>query len=564
MAVPLSTSTNVSGGGGCTQVTGVAELPLPTSTYVYSDNVVKFTFTNHCEATTETLGQVTLTASLNGVTKNNFLTKGTASGLSDTCSGATLSPNDHCSLYVSVIPTSTGSTLSVEASVPYNSGANTAAVVSSERVLAIPNQTTLHNLTFVNQCDHDVWFEFLNGNGEPASTGVNSPDPMPSTARTPNDYKLSRAVGGVPSVKTLSFSAYENGKITVRRGCTVDPTSHQLICDSATCPTIVNPGNQPTGTCTVSVGPGAPNTAAEAYITNTKASDGVYDVSIINGMNVPMEMKGLGPVSTSDPYFCTAAGAPIQPATSFSPPLGACPWVFTPPNTGIDTTANYTFVSAGADDGCETTAGDCTGTDVCGTAWNSNINTGAGTPINRRCGTFQGFWTVADYIGYNNQLNWGSVDNNLYSVYSIGAQLPAAYGNSTANPGQATNYDLYGCVPTSTNSLNSGYNSGVSRVCGCYDWDQVGSPARTNVVQKCCTSTNTAACTNQSGVVDAPNPLWLSTVFDRIKWLKTGCPTAYSYQFDDKSSQFTCNQSGKFTSYQIVFCPAGKKGDLAT
>lgn len=553
-SVPVTTTTQVlSGGGSCAQVSGLNVLPLPTSTLIYSDNVAKFTFTNNCAAGSQVLGTVNLIAKLNGSVVNQFRTMGSATGLNDTCSGATLAPNAQCSVYVSVIPTAIGATLSLEANVSYANGVNVASAVSSEQVTAIPNQTTKHNLTFVNQCNQPVWIEFLNGNGGAASTGVNSPDPMAGSS--PQAYRVMNSIGDAPTTKTISFIRYENGKIAARTGC----DESNMVCKTASCQTLSGKG-----TCTVGAGPGAPNTAMEAFITNTKNADGVYDVSIINGMNVPAEMKGLGPVSSSDPYHCTAAGAPIQPPSSFTPPLGACPWMFTPPTGGIDATENYVFVSAGSQVACTTSGGQCaqTDADMCGTGWNSDINTGAGTPINRRCGAFQGYWTVADYIGYKLPGQWGA-GYDLYTLYGIGDELDPVthvYGNSTANPGYATYYDLYGCVPTSNDSLDSGYDSGKSRVCGCYDWDQAGSPALTNVVQKCCTSTNTTACTNQTSVVDAPNPLWQSTVFDRINWLKAGCPTAYSYQFDDKASQFTCNQADTFASYQIVFCPAGKTG----
>ena len=250
-----------------------------------------------------------------------------------------------------------------------------------------------------------------------------------------------------------------------------------------------------------------------------------------------------------------SGGGTHSACNKFSPNLGACPWVFTPPNTtSPDQTANFVFVSAGPDTACSTNT-NCSGNPngpICGEAWASNINTGAGTPINRACGTFQGYWALADIIGYSPSGDWGSV--NLYSLYGIGNSLPVAYGTGTY-------FNMYGCLATSNGSLGTGYDGGNSRVCGCYDWNQSGSVALTPVTQACCTPTT---CGNlpppAAQVVDVPNPLWLSTVFDRISWLKTACPTAYSYQFDDKASSFTCNQTGQFTSYQVVFCPAGLTG----
>ncbi len=549
--VAMTSNTITSSTGSCMQLAGVVDLPLPVNTYRYSDNVAKFTFTNHCDATSVPLGTVTVTATQNGTSVNQYVTKGAVSTPYDTCSGQTLAANGSCSVYASVIPTALGAGLSLQASVPYNNGTGIASAITGENVNVIPNQASLHTMMFINQCSYPVWLEFLNGNGNAASTGVLSPDPMPAAARTPQDYLIPAQIGSSPSSKILSTTRYENGKINARTGC-----DSNMVCKTASCQTLAGKG-----TCVVGAGAALPSTAFEAFMTNVKATDGVYDVSMVNGFNVPVEIKGLGPVSTSDPFACTAAGAIIQPATSFATQLGACPWTFTPPNTGVNATENYVFVSSGAEQSCTATGGQCTAPQLCGMGWNNDINTGAGVPINRRCGTFQGYWAVADFIGYSNAGNdWGSIID-LYTHYGMSTHLAAAYGNNKATSMPAAFRDLYGCVPTSNDSLDSGYKSGKSRVCGCYDWNQSGSPAKTAVSQLCCTSTSGGACGAQTGVVDTPNTLWQNNVYDKINYLKAACPTAYSYQFDDKSSSFQCNQSGLFTGYVAIFCPGGKTGN---
>ena len=290
-------------------------MPLPTSTYIYSDNVIQYTFTNHCSSASASLGTISFAGSLDGTPVSSYFTKGSASSVQDSCSNTILAPYGTCTVYVSAIPTSTGSTLSVEASLPYtqSSQTKTAIAVSSEQVSAIPNQTTTHTLTFVNQCTQPIWIEFANGNGQPANTGVYSPDPLAGSA--PSAYLVAAQAGGAPTVKTISVAEYENGKIYARTGC--DPTT--MICATASCEIISG-----TGTCSVGAGAGEPTTAFESYMTGTTGTDGVYDVSLVNGFNIPVEIKGLGPISTGSqasnpnlPYQCTAAGAPIQPATSF-------------------------------------------------------------------------------------------------------------------------------------------------------------------------------------------------------------------------------------------------------
>ena len=533
-----STSTNVvAAGASCVQLAAATPLPLPASTYIYSDNIVRFTFTNHCDATSQTLGNVTLSATLNGVAANSFYTKGTVAGMNDTCSGVTLAANASCQVYVSLLPTQTGQ-VALKASVPYNAGANIAEAITTEQVQAIPNQATDHTIEFVNQCSYPVWYGFSNGSG-----GTLSPDPTPTGLRGPNNYRLVAALSGKsPATTILSFPVYKNGSIYPRTNCTV--VSNQLVCQSASCNTLPF-----TGTCveTGAVGNGAqvPYTKLEQFMPATTNADGVYDVSTINGFNVPVEYKGLGPITGT--FSCTAAGAPIQPTGST---LGACSWSFSPPSTGIDSVTHYTWVSEGANDGC-TSSSSCSANEFCGTSYNATDSTGGEAPLNRRCGAFIGYWTIAQFAGFPLAGQWGPTAN-LYTTYTLGTSLPAgpqgSYGSIIdSNPVTAANYaSLYKCLPTSNNSLRSGYDTGIN-VCGCYDWNQTDSVAKTA----------------QSSQCQKFNSDWTNTAFNRVSWIKTACPTAYTYQFDDKSSSFSCNQVGKRTSYQIVFCPAGKTGTPA-
>lgn len=524
VSVPLVSQTEVIS-GECRQVEGLVRLPLPAATYQYADNVVQYIFTNVCPSTSETLGTVTLTADSAAT-----ITKGT-----DTCSGTTLGPNTSCSIYASLVPTSVASDLSLSASLPYNNNSSIATATTSETVNPIANQSTLHTVYFVNQCDQNIWYEFQNGAG--GITGK-SPDPTPAGQRTFQDYQLNAQLpGSAPATKVLIINEYVNGAIYGRTGC--NPATG--VCETANC--LVIPG---TATCQVGVGANNPCTIFETNMTAAAASDGVYDISIINGFNIPGQVKSLAPIGTN-PFGCgQSAGAVIQPTGSL---LGQCPWSFNPPSSGIDSTANYYAVSGGADDGCPIST-TCTTGEYCGMAYSTT--TPGTAPINRRCGTFLGYWTLADYIGYSSTMQWGTV--NLYLLYDMGTALPAGpdgpYGDSTSHAGVATYSDMYGCILTSNHSLNSGY-AFTQNVCGCYNWNQSGS----------------VAPTTQESICTGSNSQWITTVFPRIYWLKQACPTAYSYQYDDKSVSFTCNVTNptpQKTSYQITFCPAGKSGRPGT
>lgn len=541
-SVPLSTQTFVNPTQTvCHQINGFATLPLPTNTLIYADNVVQYVFTNNCNSTSETVGQISVTSDATG--SQPTLTKGT-----DTCSGQTLAANGTCTVNVSVIPnaTATGANdLSITASLPFSGSTQAATATTSANVNAIPNQSSQHTVFFVNQCNQGVWYEFQNGVG---GSGANrkSPDPTPTSQRSFQNYQLDQQLtGAAPATKTLSFNEYVNGAIYGRTGC----SAASGTCQTANCPVI--PG---TATCLPGVGANNPTTIFESDMEGAVASDGVYDISLINGFNLPGEFRSMAP-QVNPLNFQNAcgqsAGAVIQPVGS---PLGMCPWSFTPPSTiSPDQPENYNWVSSGADDGCVSSSS-CTAGLTCGEAYSAGVEGTA--PINRRCGTFQGYWTIASYTGYSSTSQWGPID--LYTSYGLGTALPLgptgmSYG--TVGGVAATYAAMYGCTPTSNNSLLSGYGAGTppvplpqSNACGCYDWNQAGSVAPTAQSEQC----------------QMTNSQWISTVFPRISWLKEACPTAYSYQFDDKSVSFTCNVANQKTAYQITYCPEGKTGAPGT
>ncbi|CAM2961714.1 thaumatin family protein [Legionella worsleiensis] len=531
ISVPLVTQTIVKNGAGCHQINGMAVLPLPDKTYIYADNVVKYEFTNHCPST-ETLGQVALASDGTAT-----LTKGT-----DTCSGASLAQSQSCSVFVSVVPTVTTADLTVSATLPYLGGSLSASAHTSEEVQALTQTNSRHTVMFVNQCDFPVWYEFSNGTGTSA-------DPTPAGSRSFADYQINQQVrGNSPYTKVLSVDQYLNGAIYVRTGC--DATTG--VCETANCPVI--PG---TATCQVGVQPVPPQTKFELNM-GTAGNDGIYDVSVINGFNVPGQVRSLAPINLGPtpvnnipfPFNCgQSAGALIQSTNSF---LGSCPWTFTPPSTPPDSPANYIWVSGGSAGVNCTQNSDCSMSPLgpyCGMTSPDPVD----GRIYRRCGNFLGYYTLADYIGLTAPSQWDPV-YDLYTLYGMGDLLQPAgtgstqYGNFGGAP--ATYAALYGCQTTTTNALNTGYalqSQNNDKVCGCYNWNDIGSLVFTPQVTD---------CTGQ-------NLTWLGTVFPRILWLKQACPTAYSYQFDDKSAQFQCNETSKKTSYQITFCPGGKSGKPA-
>lgn len=539
-SVPLSTTTIAQNNSGCHQVEGVAELPLPAQTYIYADNVVKYVFTNYCTPS-ETLGIVQITS--------NFPVTTTITRGEDGCSNHTLAQGQHCSVYASIIPnslTSSSTELNVKASVAYNSNASTATTNTSESVVTPSNQATIHTVQFVNQCNYDVWYEFSNN----PSGGA----PDPTIASGQNTYSGTLLLQQLPTVPpvptTVPVISYLNGALYARTGCDTSGT-----CTTGGCPVISG-----TMSCQVGIQPTPPQTKFELNMNTVGNYDGIYDVSLVNGFNVPGQVQSMAarssalpPAGNSPyPFNCgQSAGAIIQPQATG---LGACPWTFTPPTTSPDQPYYYTWVEPGAGDGC-TSSASCSGGEQCGMAFTSQTLNQMNTPINSRCGGLLGYWTLADFAGYPSNSDWGTV--NLYTTYLMGNTLqpagtlttPIQYGNVAGIA--ATYADMFECKPTSTNSLMSGYTLLTAPppvpsalVCGCPDWTGL-----TAVEAPGCQQNNATATDN-----------WQTIVYPHITWLKNACPTAYSFEFDDKSSSFSCNPTRVQTSYQVTFCPGGKTG----
>lgn len=529
-STPSASSVVQQGSGGSCTVNGIAALPLPTQTYQFADNMVKFVFTNPCISASTTLSSLNLAVNFSPNTGQTAVTT-----VSDSCSGVTLPAQGSCSVLASVIPQNTATTMTVSASVVAG-GQTTVASTSSTVNANNPNSHVVH---FINQCPFSVWYGIANGND-----ATHSPDPTPGSqnpggAPSSAYLLLPQLTGLAPTTIDLTVPAYINGAIWPRTNCASNGTN--FACGTGMCNTVA----PDSGTC-VQMGntlaqPVPPFTKFEFTIESTPNTDGVYDVSLINGFNVPVEIKGLGAVS-SDPFHCTGSAAVLQPSGST---LGSCSWQFDPSFSGLSA-VDFVWVTPGPDDGCTSNAS-CSNGQVCGMAFTSAPSN---APINRRCGDFIGYTTIANFIGYTSSGQWGSV--NLYNQFNIGTPMTSissrSYGNFNGSPAIFGN--MLACQITDNTSNGSCYNSSnpnLPNCCGCVNWSAGGSPVPTATSANCL-NINSDWTTTASTSVTAENA---------ILWLKKTCPTAYSYQFDDPSVSFTCNSSGVLPSYQITFCPGG-------
>ena len=266
-----------------------------------------------------------------------------------------------------------------------------------------------------------------------------------------------------------------------------------------------------------------------------------YDISIINGFNIGIEMKPDGSfrqvyegnAASQRGYNCGAAGATAQPDQRLSP----CSWEFVKKLRQAevdDITPLLTQVDGGY--GSCTRHADCTGFGiVCGqvgkTIWDpvSQVYRPT-TEITMECGHYIGSWTAYQLCVWS---------GNSY-------RSPPPYEGLIDCPSMHDMFACAGPLPWTT-SCYSHKVPESGECCGCANWtENLGIPV----------PDGGAGCQGAS-------PTWTEKAMPFYQILKAGCPTAYTYAFDDETSTFTCrtaesqgdgsvmNRAG----YNITLCP---------
>ena len=307
-----------------------------------------------------------------------------------------------------------------------------------------------------------------------------------------------------------------SGNVYASTHCAANGTG----CQTAQCITSVN-GKTVVGACPNGTGPGGPTTLAE--FTLIEGGVDFYDVSSINGVNVPVSLGPIGEsANPANGYSCGAAGG----LTAEGGLLG-CSWAFNPSIPLGGATTNQSAVLRAVTPGGAACSSDaqCAGGQVCGTALVFGGNTAVQT-----CGTQVAWWTADELCAYT------------------GNNLGGAVACNKGVAGQGTNASLYAC-----NGVNatSGFSANANATaCGCPNW-VVGGKQVVNEAGFAC---------------HADNPAWESIAEPWAAFLKNACPTAYSFPFDDATSTFTCATpnvsaaSPNSVGYAITFCPGGKTG----
>ena len=288
-----------------------------------------------------------------------------------------------------------------------------------------------------------------------------------------------------------------SGHIWASTGCSeIDGV---VKCETGVCGTS-------TSACTPSVGPTGPVTKAEF----TFNVDGVdwYDVSIIDGVNLPIEILPLD-------SRCKTVGN-----------VDECNWQFDPSIENEDLEGDLRFVTTETDITSCRVNNDCPLEQVCGK--NRNLQ-------NYVCGFPLGWWSAVSSCASH-------VTTNI---------SPFFCSQYTLQGDALTNGDLYGCSDNDgKHYTQSGYNIHLPQdvdeenICGCVEWS---SYLNMNV--------NTAhSCAHI-------NPVWTERALPFCGFLKKACKNAYTYAYDDATSLWTCTDkdtsfNGKNNvDYIFTFCP---------
>lgn len=290
-----------------------------------------------------------------------------------------------------------------------------------------------------------------------------------------------------------------------------------------------------------------PQTRAEFTLQN---DNDYYDLSLMQGFNVPLQIAVTKPDQTSwddrgsrsPDYYCGNIGAQKY----WSPAVDAsntgttstsawnkfgCSYDF----AGLDSSLKppgwpyyYRLVSAGGGD-CNTNKdADCTdpAMPVCGLSAENAMDK---KNVTLTCGKLAGYWSDDEVCGAN-----------------IPHDKEATFVCSESAPLFLCKYDgVESCYQTSSNS----------QCCGCTNWSLASGDLPW-----------TASCTH-------PNATWTSNVLPRLKFLKSACPMAYSYAFDDVTSSWQCatkgpvaapatNPTPNAVNYTLTFCPDGSSGGV--
>jgi hypothetical protein len=143
-------------------------------------------------------------------------------------------------------------------------------------------------------------------------------------------------------------------------------------------------------------------------------------------------------------------------------------------------------------------------------------------------------WVSANQVWSQNQNVTGTGSNT--APFSFAANT----GTNTVG-----NYQL--CSGTTFSAYKAAGAGGGSNACGGVIW------GGTQTAPVDGTTPISLPITQATQPVNYASTNWLTYVLPTIQWLKTACPTCYTFPFDDMSSTFQCSNKTNAISYGVNF-----------
>lgn len=304
------------------------------------------------------------------------------------------------------------------------------------------------------------------------------------------------------------------------------------------------------GKCTSDNSLGAPATLVEFTFQN---NNDWYDVSYINGINLPASLQ---PVlaknldyKADDPYRCMAAGGDTAtmgaifayqkanklPSNQDLKPF-ACTNNYSTAFDGTDKTG-FNFVSDVLPQTACSKTSPCSDNLTCGLTLDAVKNNSTAT----MCGSRLGYWTYAQMCSINK-----TYDNSDLGV-KCSSTKNYAYALCENQSGLKDKGPARSCFNATT--TNKG-----DTCCGYQQWALNNKAATKQPVGK-----------GDSAVTGAVTTDWVNNILPNLKAIKANCPLAYSFQFDDPYSTFTCATTGSglnSTNYELTLCPNGNSANI--